>query len=257
MKEVLFSAPDDAGAGAHMAQLADFAALLAAPTLDALATETRRMTRNLGFAHYLYGARIALPNGEALQFILSGYPEAWMKHYHATSYAEIDPIVAHAYRSSTPLVWNENLFDDAPRQAFWEEARHYGLTNGISVPVPCLFNEVALFSLANPESGLDAVTHEVHYIGMAFILASYLHEAVRRLAVAPELAISAPVRLTPREDECLHWWAAGNKVIEIAHRLNLSERTVLFHLDSVKRKLGVRSKHQALARAALLKLITP
>jgi DNA-binding CsgD family transcriptional regulator len=257
VKELLFSAPEEAGGDNRYSQLADFEPILTAVSLPALATEVRRFAHGIGFAHYLYGARIALPTGEALQFILSGYPEAWMSHYQEAGYADIDPIVAHAYRSSTPLVWNEGIFDDGPRRAFWEEARSHGLTNGISVPVPCLYNEVALFSMACPESASDALAHQTRQVGTAFVLASYLHEAVRRLALAPELAISTPVRLTPRESECLHWWAAGNKVIEIADRLHLSERTVLFHLDSVKRKLGVRNKHQALARAALLKLVNP
>lgn len=257
MKELLFSAPEAAGGDHRYARLADFEPILAAGSLPELATEVRRFANGIGFAHYLYGARIALPTGEALQFILSGYPEAWMSHYQAAGYADIDPIVAHAYRSSTPLVWHEGIFDDAPRRAFWEEARSHGLTHGISVPVPCLYNEVALFSMATPQADHDAGAQQTRQVGTAFVLASYLHEAVRRLALAPELAISTPVRLTPRENECLHWWAAGDKVIAIADRLRLSERTVLFHLDRVKRKLGVRSKHQALARAALLKLITP
>jgi DNA-binding CsgD family transcriptional regulator len=54
--------------------------------------------------------------------------------------------------------------------------------------------------------------------------------------------------LTPREIQVLSALAEGlsNKVI--AHRLRISQHTVKFHVESLFRKLGVRSRSQAVAK---------
>lgn len=117
--------------------------------------------------------------------------------------------------------------------------------------------EVALFSAANPVRGRDAVEHQAQMAGMMYVLSGYLHEAIRQLVYAPHLIPVAPARLTAREIECLAWWANGKTAWEIAQLLNLSERTVRFHFDNIKIKLGVQKKSHAIARAVKLQLVQP
>jgi hypothetical protein len=47
-----------------------------ADSLDELGREVRKVSIQMGFEHYLYGARVPLSSGECLQYIFSGYPEA-------------------------------------------------------------------------------------------------------------------------------------------------------------------------------------
>ena len=61
--------------------------------------------------------------------------------------------------------------------------------------------------------------------------------------------------LSEREIEVLEHAARGFTVGQIARRLVLSPRTVETHLSNVYRKLGVRNRVQALARASALDLI--
>jgi DNA-binding NarL/FixJ family response regulator len=73
---------------------------------------------------------------------------------------------------------------------------------------------------------------------------------VRRLvrsttAVAPAVAS----RLTARETEVLRHLAAGLAPADIASQLFISRRTVGTHLENIMRKLGVRSRAQAVALA--------
>lgn len=56
--------------------------------------------------------------------------------------------------------------------------------------------------------------------------------------------------LTPREAECLHWVAQGKTDAETATILNISPRTVRFHVSNAKRRLGVTSRIQAVAKGA-------
>lgn len=61
--------------------------------------------------------------------------------------------------------------------------------------------------------------------------------------------------LTDREIEALTWVAKGKSSTDIAVLMNVSERTVNFHISNVIRKLGVATRVQAAIRCALLGLI--
>lgn len=57
--------------------------------------------------------------------------------------------------------------------------------------------------------------------------------------------------LTPRELECIHWLGEGKDDGETASILSLSPRTVRFHLDNAKTKLGAKSRPHLVKLAAL------
>jgi DNA-binding CsgD family transcriptional regulator len=60
--------------------------------------------------------------------------------------------------------------------------------------------------------------------------------------------------LSPRELECLSWCAAGKTAWETSQILGISEWTVVYHLEKLKRRLGISRKHQLVAEAANLGL---
>lgn len=61
--------------------------------------------------------------------------------------------------------------------------------------------------------------------------------------------------LTKRELEVLHIMAEGLNMPEIATRLNIGASTAKFHVENICKKLGVRTRSQALIIATRLKLI--
>lgn len=63
-------------------------------------------------------------------------------------------------------------------------------------------------------------------------------------------------RVTPREHEVLKELAARDHVLEIAHALFVSQRTVEKHLARLRRKLGVKSLHRLIVEAFRLGLLT-
>jgi DNA-binding CsgD family transcriptional regulator len=66
---------------------------------------------------------------------------------------------------------------------------------------------------------------------------------------------SVRVRVTPRESEVLAWVAAGKSDWAIGRILNISRKTVNFHVENAKRKLGVGTRIQAVIVALRTGLI--
>lgn len=79
-----------------------------------------------------------------------------------------------------------------------------------------------------------------------------------RLAGAPEKTPDkTDYKLTERELETLTWVARGKSSADAAVILEISERTVNFHLDNAMRKMGVATRVQAAVKSAMLGLIKP
>jgi DNA-binding CsgD family transcriptional regulator len=62
-------------------------------------------------------------------------------------------------------------------------------------------------------------------------------------------------RVTVRESEILAWVAAGKSDWAIGRILNISGKTVNFHVENAKRKLGVGTRVQAVIVALRIGLI--
>jgi DNA-binding response OmpR family regulator len=97
----------------------------------------------------------------------------------------------------------------------------------------------------------DYVTKPVDFELLAAVIAARL-QRVARTTVWP-----TRIDLGKREREALTWAARGKTFNEIGEILSLSRRTVEFHLDSARRKLGVPTRTQALIKAAIGQLIEP
>jgi DNA-binding CsgD family transcriptional regulator len=76
-------------------------------------------------------------------------------------------------------------------------------------------------------------------------------------AVRAQQSAAARIPLTDRELECLSWSAAGKTAWEIGRILNLSEWTVVYHIEKTKKKFGVTRKQEVVAHAISLGLIKP
>jgi LuxR family quorum sensing-dependent transcriptional regulator len=59
------------------------------------------------------------------------------------------------------------------------------------------------------------------------------------------------VKLSAREVECLQWAAAGKSDADIAVLVGIRPATAHFHIEQAKRRLGVRSRVEAVAVGVL------
>ena len=65
------------------------------------------------------------------------------------------------------------------------------------------------------------------------------------------------VELNDREVECLTWAARGKTSAEVAQILGLTKRTVDFHIDNARTKLGTATRIEAVGKAVAGGLIEP
>ncbi len=57
------------------------------------------------------------------------------------------------------------------------------------------------------------------------------------------------MELTPREIEVLKWIASGKSDWQIGKILRISDKTVNFHVENMKRKCGVSTRIQVVVQA--------
>jgi DNA-binding NarL/FixJ family response regulator len=97
----------------------------------------------------------------------------------------------------------------------------------------------------------DYVTKPIDFDVLAAIITARLAHVARASIWAQS------VQLNEREVETLTWAARGKTSAEIAQILGLSKRTVDFHIDNARNKLGVATRTQATVKAATGRLIDP
>jgi DNA-binding CsgD family transcriptional regulator len=219
-----------------------------------LRSQMETFARRLGFEHVAYALTVSAPSLRQQQHVISGFPRGWAEHYMQRGYFRIDPLVRHAQTSTLPALWDEASFHTDASNEFWEDALGFGLRTGLSMAVRDQPGITGIFSLAT-----DAVLEQddqalAALLGRTQIFASLLHHAVMRIE-SPKLIPEVTATLTAREQECLKWAADGKTAWEIGQVLNITERTAVFHINNVIRKLGANNKTQAIVRAVALKLV--
>jgi len=97
----------------------------------------------------------------------------------------------------------------------------------------------------------DYVTKPIDFDLLATIITARLN-GVARISLWPKAA-----DLNDREIEVLTWVARGKTSAEIAQILGLTKRTVDFHTDNARAKLGAATRTEAAIKAATGRLIEP
>jgi LuxR family quorum sensing-dependent transcriptional regulator len=130
------------------------------------------------------------------------------------------------------------------------EAKEFGLADGFCVPIYSITGWQAALSFAS-ESSVDLSRRELAALHLMAITA---HGRLRALHADPQP--TAP-RLTAREREVLTWAAAGKTAWETSEILEIAEKTVRAHLESVRKKLNVVTTTQAVAMALVTDELQP
>lgn len=183
--------------------------------------------------------------------LVSTYPIAWTTRYLREGHDQHDPVIILAKQCLTPFDWGGDTWISSMspkgKEIFTEAAQH-GIRHGFSIPIP---NDAGLhvavsFATDERRSSFDSCIGE--YGAVLQFMAMLFHRQIRCIA-STERQIG-DVALTSREFECLEWASHGKSAWEIGRILNISRCTAAFHLANAKKKIGVRTINQAIAKFA-------
>jgi LuxR family transcriptional activator of bioluminescence operon len=169
--------------------------------------------------------------------------------------ADFSVLVHYLMENQTPVRWKEAMaekaFGDIDYQHLLGQFDALGLCNGFSIPLKLASGEVAIFNIA-----MECDTEEQDALNSALPLAhtfaTYLFS--RFVKVVSKEKIN---KLTPRELDCLFWACEGKTAWEISQIIDVSERTVLFHLNNSTKKLSACNRQHAVALATIKGIIKP
>lgn len=234
-------------------------ALESATTLDASKQVLQRSIEALGFVSFDYGhgflKRPSPISTEDAVFQLHLSTFDWAEYYISQGYQHVDRATLTSLTRATPwLYWD--VIGREPENDLQRRMENDVLervSSGLAIPVHGVglrFGQMHLGSQL-PRTEFERLDREIRPI--AALIAAYFHEHVRKLLGREN---GAP-DLSERERECLLWASRGKTAWEIAAILSISERTARAHIGAALRKLDVRTRTQAVARAIATGLISP
>lgn len=158
------------------------------------------------------------------------------------------PFVKRALASPEPFLISE-LRRDPQHEGPWREhlADVIKRGDGLAVPVYDGREPIAGFLFGGEKPDTSALSR-----AMLQVVAHAAFARYRALMTNPAAVRQA---LSVREIQCLRGLAAGKSDSETAQELGISARTVRFHIDGAKEKLGVNSRVQAVAKALQEKIV--
>lgn len=235
-----------------------------APAIDDLSTQC-------GFAASTYAdlSQIPLPD-EPVPYYTSTLDRGFLDVYLDNDLAGFDPIVRRAAASNAPFLWTDCADYRQhlkPRPGVKGRVhllvgltRDYGYEDGYVIPCHARDQSgrprsgvISLFWPGDPRplSRPDALPAWFRLAALVY------HERSLALRAEGESDVLPQPKLTDREREVLVWACRGKTTSETSDILNLSERTVEFHIANAMRKLNVHNKVHCVAVAVQMGLVSP
>ncbi|MGV0986280.1 MAG: helix-turn-helix transcriptional regulator [Limnohabitans sp.] len=222
-------------------------------SIDELRLAVQDIVLELGFDGFIYLIVLdkGMQTGEPKTFTVSSYSKEFVNQYQGDHCYRFDPAVRHILEHQYPVHWGRDSFVGQSGAAMYERARGFGLRSGATFPVMPPSITIAGFGYAVNSEIEETLPQIIEAMPFGQLLATYTHTAVTRL-LSEDSEIN---ELTQREQVCLTLAAQGYRDSEIAIKLDISTRTVLFHLNNAKGKLKAENRAQMIAKAVFKKLI--
>ncbi|MBI5047608.1 MAG: autoinducer binding domain-containing protein [Deltaproteobacteria bacterium] len=182
---------------------------------------------------------------EVNNVINGSYPEGWFEVYREEKLYEIDPIVWHHHKFLGTQIWADTYkkYKEKISPKFIYNADSFGLSLGIAGGIRSPSGRLtSIISFANDKNYFGA-----HEKAIMDILVPNFHEALVR--VCRENKRKPLPYLTVKEKEIIKWVREGKTNWEISAILNVSERTIRFHIENIKNKLDAATKAHVVAIA--------
>jgi len=213
------------------------------------------VVRRLGFDNFMYGASVSPRiDHESKSYVFTTLPSEWVARYDQCAYIEVDARIPRALDSALPIVWEyAREYGRSPRfDAFLDDSLAHGVGSGVVFGIHGTRNTSVIVALSAATPRIDSERQDaiVNALGECLMLGIHFHEIFMRSVVERGISPrSQGAPLSAREKECLILSARGQTNRDIAFKLGITERTVQFHFDGIRSKLGAATRHEAVAKA--------
>jgi DNA-binding CsgD family transcriptional regulator len=223
----------------------------AAATVSQLKACFEHAIADEGFENHFVGK---LADHRVMEIRWVEFPKGHFETYIAEEWDRVDPILACTAAATRPFCWD----DVASRREFsplqnvlLDECKRVGVHSLIIVPFP------------DPNGGCDVVGVSKRYLGAPdrariAVLQAVCAQTWCRYA---DLAGDRPdnghdqIALTHRELEILKWVKDGKSNSEISEIMNLSVKTIEYHVGNLLKKLGATNRTTAVVIAIKHRLL--
>lgn len=170
---------------------------------------------------------------------------AWAETYFGQHLYRDDPVMDFALRAERGEYWDKAF--DASRlnragRKVLGVAGDFGARDGYMVPVPLYNGDIVIVSY----QGERLERHpDVEAVLRAYAL--YFGVEGHRLMVRNQVRSGRFAGLTPRQLQVLHLTALGYRDMDIAEELDISVKTVEFHLARIRSRMGAANTKEAVA----------
>jgi len=181
------------------------------------------------------------------------FPEEWLREYSEKNYFHLDIVTKETFRKCQTCHWSYIMPGSAeivPREIMtlnldlgMKECYTHG-TKAIKTG-----QDGSFFCFSGP-----SIKRDLHTIVLMDYLLPHLHQAFSRIW-NKENHLKPNINLSRREKEVLNWLKEGKSSWDISIILDISERTVNYHVYNIMQKLEVVNRAQALAVALGMGLI--
>lgn len=230
------------------------AAIQKVHSLDELNLVVRDSFRALGFDVWVGFDSVRIDGVPDVRVLFGHTHDDWERHYKDNGFDKHDAMIRASLSANQPFFWSDvtarTSLTLAERRVM-NEASDFRLREGFVTPMHNLDGSITAILLTGEtvEKDNPDVRAAAHLISM------YFASVGRELSRADETHARPPVKLSQRQLDCLRWVREGKSAADIGQILGISGYTVQDHISAACAKLGVRTRVQAIAEAAIRGLL--
>lgn len=232
----------------------DYLSVLEARTKDEFESVVIRFAKTLGFD--TVSAMVVVDRlGTEPEFVtVHNTPLAYLNSFLDLDVTKRDPVTQHCKRNTVPIIWGQRTYLDHNAIELWEHQAFFGYRNGVAMALHLPDGKHFLIGVDRDKELPTDKEELTRTVADLQLFAVHAQDTALRVLVSEASRPEFPA-LSPRELEALRWTMDGLSSKEIARRLNIGERTVLYYITNAMQKLGCNSRHQAVLKALRLGLI--
>lgn len=195
------------------------------------------------------------PGEEPVFEMIGNAPQEWTSAARDPKILRRDPVLRRLRESSVPFIYDQGLYVSEDAGDVWEMQAEYGFKTGIAMAMHLPNGKHFLLGVDRSQPLPESPVDTNRLVADIALLTIYAQEVALRVLLKEQRTEVPVPRLSEREIEILKWTRDGKTSWETGRILSVSEKTVRAHLENIRNKMGVPSKHQAVLRAISLGLL--